>query len=167
MNEATPSKLMPALIGGASWGVASALPVVGAVNCACCALVIGGGVLAAFLWLKEVPPTYQASYGDGASLGVVTGVFGAVVVTILTALVQLVGLGGAAQLEQAMSQLRETQDIPPEVEELVNALTSGTVSVGLILILIILWLVLGILFSIVGGIVGIAIFRKKETPAQA
>jgi hypothetical protein len=52
MNQA-PSMLKPALISGVAFGVAGAIPFVSALNCFCCALVIGSGMLASFLYSKE------------------------------------------------------------------------------------------------------------------
>ena len=45
MNE-KPNIVTPALIGGVFLGITSALPILHYINCACCALVIGGGILA-------------------------------------------------------------------------------------------------------------------------
>ncbi len=47
MNQA-PSMLKPALISGAAFGVAGAIPVINWLNCACCALIIGAGSSAHF-----------------------------------------------------------------------------------------------------------------------
>ena len=52
MNQA-PSMLKPALISGVAFGVAGSIPVVNWINCACCALIIGCGFFAAFLYSKD------------------------------------------------------------------------------------------------------------------
>ena len=44
-------KLRSALIGGGVFGVLAALPYIGFLNGICCALFIGGGVLAVYLYL--------------------------------------------------------------------------------------------------------------------
>ena len=49
MNQA-PSMLKPALISGVAFGVAGSIPVINWINCACCALIIGCGFFAAFLY---------------------------------------------------------------------------------------------------------------------
>ena len=46
-------KFKSALIGGGAFGVAAALPYISMVNVACCALYIGGGVLAVYMYVKE------------------------------------------------------------------------------------------------------------------
>lgn len=47
--------LKPALTGGVLLGILSALPFVSAFNCLCCAWVIGGGMLAAHLFVSSSP----------------------------------------------------------------------------------------------------------------
>src|SRR5512137_1271769 len=76
------SFLKSALIGGVALGVLSALPVLGAVNCLCCAWVIGGGMLAAHLYVKDSPT--PVTLGTGVLLGLLAGVVGAVVDTLFT-----------------------------------------------------------------------------------
>jgi len=80
MNNQAPSMLKPALISGVAFGVAGAIPVINWINCACCALIIGCGFFAAYLYSKDsrsagVP--FQP--GNGATVGLVSGlVYGAV-----------------------------------------------------------------------------------------
>jgi len=66
------SFLKSALIGGVALGVLSALPVLGAVNCLCCAWVIGGGMFAAHLYVKEAQ--LPVTLGTGVLLGLLAGV---------------------------------------------------------------------------------------------
>ena len=60
MNQATRNKLKPALIGGSAEGFASSIPLLGLANVACGLLVVGGGVLAAYLYMKDAPPSARA-----------------------------------------------------------------------------------------------------------
>ena len=53
MDDRSPSMLKPTLIGGGVAGAVASLPLVGALNCLCCSLIIAGGFLAAFLYSKE------------------------------------------------------------------------------------------------------------------
>ena len=50
-------KFKAALMGGGLFGVAAGLPYIGMVNIACCALYIGGGVLAASTSRSRRPST--------------------------------------------------------------------------------------------------------------
>ena len=83
MSESTNNKVKPALIGGASLGVASGIPFLNVLNCACCALVVGGGFLAAWLYLKDQPPSPEPPWGDGAIVGLLAGLFGAAVAVVV------------------------------------------------------------------------------------
>ena len=99
-------KFKSALIGGGVFGVVAALPYI---NSLCCALYIGGGVLAVYLYLKEQATFGKAPYGDGSVVGVLAGVIGGIVTTFVGAIVMALGFGpdvsdameGWAQLEQA------------------------------------------------------------------
>jgi hypothetical protein len=166
MNGSTDSKLRPALIGGAALGAASAIPPISMLNCACCALVIGGGVLAAYLYLKKQPPAPQAPYGDGAILGLMAGAIGAVVATILSIPVQLIMatfLDPAQQAEQ-LRQALEQFDMPASVEQFVLSMASPSLNAVKLLTGLGVNLVVFGIFAMLGGIIGVAIFHKKGKP---
>ena len=59
-----PAKFQPALLGGVAIGVLSALPVVSVANVCCCAWIVFGGALAAYLMQANHPEPIQI--GDGA-----------------------------------------------------------------------------------------------------
>jgi len=65
---------IPALIGGAVAGFLSAIPFF---NCLCCIWIIGGAMLAAYLLAKDYPVALSA--GDGALVGIFTGIIAAAV----------------------------------------------------------------------------------------
>lgn len=165
MNEQKPPMLIPALIGGVFLGVTSALPLVEYINCACCALVIGGGVLASVLYLRDYPAFLPPlSYGDAAILGLLTGVLGGVVWTMVDVPLELLKL----QLGMGMADLSELNDllddasIPPAAREALEAFfASGGLTVGMIILSLILNLFFGALFAMIGAIIGVAIFQKR------
>src|SRR6187402_3859167 len=72
----TPSKTQPALLGGVTIGVLSALPIINLANC-CCAWIVFGGALAAYLMQANHPEPIQI--GDGAIVGLLAGLIGAFV----------------------------------------------------------------------------------------
>lgn len=150
----------PALIGGGALGVASAIPGLNCLNCACCALVIGGGVLAAQLYLKDRPPTAQPPYGDGAKVGLFAGLVGAVVATIISIPLNLAFSGmrpDPAQLEEMMGQ----GEIPPELVQLIETLGTTGQGAGGIFMSLLFYLVAFSIFATLGGVIGAAIFHKK------
>ena len=154
-------KFKAALVGGGVFGVLAALPYINMLNLVCCALYIGGGVLAAYLYLKDQPPGEKRPYGDGALVGLIAGAIGAVVTTIVGALVLAAGLGpdmgdpGAAleQLDQAGIEL------PDIVRDMMGA---GGMSAAMLGTQLVMNVILFGIFATLGGLVGVAIFHKKE-----
>ncbi len=151
-------KLKAALIGGGVFGVLAALPYIGMLNMVCCALYIGGGVLAVYLYLKDQPGAEKRPYGDGALVGLIAGAIGGVVTTIVGALVLASGLGpdlgdAAAVLEQAGIEL------PDIVRDMMGA---GGVNAAMLGTQLVINVVLFGIFATLGGLVGVAIFHNKE-----
>ncbi len=163
MNHEKPSKLNPVLVGGAALGVASGIPLLGALNCACCALVVGGGVLASYLYIRNLPAGMAVTYGDGALLGVLAGLVGAVVTVIVSIPFQLLtSQMGGQFMQQALEDLRNEPDIPPEFVRLMEGLLSpeGIGAAGILLGLIFYAIIFPI-FAALGGILGVAMFQKS------
>lgn len=162
MNDlAAPSKLQPALIGGVLLGVLSAVPFVNALNCFCCLWVIAGGLLAAYLYQNKSPLPVQ--YGDGAVLGLMTGVIGAIVETIVAIPLQLLGLGLAAGvMQEALRELETNPDVPPEFFEFLRSfLTEGGVAATGIVYSLVINIVISAIFATIGAVIGVAIFQKR------
>src|SRR5215471_293329 len=93
--------VQPALTGGMFLGLLSSLPFIGAANCFCCMWVLLGGGIAAMLLTKQRPS--GITYGDGAFVGVLSGLFGAIVGTIVHIPVQMI----SARLFQSQQQQLE------------------------------------------------------------
>jgi hypothetical protein len=155
--------LKPAAIGGVVAGVASAIPLLSCLNCACCALVIGGGILAAYLYFQEQPASPEPRYGDGALLGAITGVIAAVASTIVQIPFQLLTstLGfspGKAEMEEILSN----PEIPPFAKSMLGTMMGGGFSVVAILLGLAVSLVVFGIFALIGGVIGAALFDKKR-----
>ncbi len=96
-------RLQPALWGGLFIGVLSALPLVNLGNCCCCLWVLAGGALAAYLRQQSLP--YQIAAAEGALVGLMAGVVGAIVDTVLSIPLQMaVGPFQQQLMERIMSQ---------------------------------------------------------------
>lgn len=160
------SKLKSALIGGAVFGTASALPYLEKINMLCCALIIGAGVLATYLHFKDMEPM-TGRMGQGALVGLLAGVFGAVATTIVTVIVTAAGLKDE-QGAEASAMLDNLGTVPPEVlsftKWFVN--TATEVSVSMVMFTLVSSLVLYAIFSTIGGLVGAAMFAKKAEEAD-
>jgi hypothetical protein len=155
----TPKKLKAAAIGGSAAGIASQIPIVNFANCLCCALVVGGGMLAVYLAMKDEPATATAPYGDGAMIGVLAGVAAAVVGAIVA--IPLTAIFGDP-MEQVRSFLEGLEGMPPEaLEAMSGAETGGMAAFGAVAFL--LSLVVDVVFSAIGGVIGAAVFHKKPS----
>ncbi len=76
MDKTAPSMLKATMIGGLTAGFVGGVPIIGAVNVCCCALVIAGGFLAAFLYSNECKSHgVEFRAGNGALVGLVAGLF--------------------------------------------------------------------------------------------
>lgn len=150
-------RLQPALWGGLFIGVLSALPLVSAGNCCCCLWVLVGGVLAAYLRQQNTP--YQIDAAEGAIVGLMAGALGGVVCAILSIPFQMMtGPMQQAWVERALSS---NPDVTPEMRDFVERLTTGA---GFQLIGAIISVVVFSIFGTLGGLIGVAVFKKNLPP---
>jgi hypothetical protein len=151
------SRLQPALWGGLFIGVLSALPLVGAGNCCCCLWVLVGGALAAYLRQQNNP--YQIDAAEGAIVGLMAGAIGGVVYVILSIPFQMM----AGPMQQAWMErvLSNNPDVTPEMRDMMERLMTGT---GVRLISGIVSIVVFSLFGTLGGLIGVAVFKKNLPP---
>ena len=138
------NKLKAALLGGLIVGVLSVIvSQIPIVSMCCCLWGIGGGAVAGLIYIKGSPT--RVSVGDGAMVGALAGVVGAVIYLIIGLPIAL--LVGAAAIEQAFSQSG------------VHIPFSGTV------LLVVSNLIGGIcliILAAVGGILSVPIFEKRK-----
>ncbi|HKQ60939.1 MAG TPA: hypothetical protein VJS92_06590 [Candidatus Polarisedimenticolaceae bacterium] len=162
MNDRSPSMLKSTLIGGSVFGVLSAVPILGLLNCACCALVLGAGFFAAYLYSNQCKGAGAAFRpADGAIVGLVAALFHALAWTVVHLLFR--AIVGAEDPADAMSQMDQF-NIPEESREMARKVAELMVSgVGQVLLFFV-WLLLGAIFSTLGGLIGGAVF-KVEPPA--
>jgi hypothetical protein len=154
-----PAKTQPALLGGVAIGVLSALPVINLANC-CCAWILFGGALAAFLMQQSHPEPVQI--GDGAIVGLLAGLVGAFVWLIVTIPINL----ALAPFQSRMSQaaLRNASEMAPELRAMLEGMQGGPViGVGLVFFFFVM-LVVSSMFGMFGGILGALMFRKSHPP---
>jgi len=151
----------PALIGGAAIGVLSAMPLVNMGNCVCCMYVWAGSVLASYLLFRQ----YAAgTLGDGALVGMFSGMLGAVVSLLLSLPFTLLMRGRFDPTEFIPSE--QLESLPPQLLEMITGGSAKFVLAG-VAINFFINLPLFALIGTLGGLIGAAIFRKKEEqPAQ-
>jgi hypothetical protein len=137
------NKLKPALLGGLIVGILSAIPII---NYCCCIWTLGGGVLAAYLYINSSPTPVQI--GDGAMVGGLAGVFGGIIYFVLSLPINI--FFGMAAMEAQLA--RSGIQLP----------FSGMV---LLIIASLLGAVILAVLTALGGILGVAIFEKRKDGA--
>jgi hypothetical protein len=147
-------------------GVLSALPFVSALNACCCLWVVSGGLVAAYLLQQN--RTTPLTAADGAVVGLLAGVIGVAISTLLSIPIDLVL--GPLQRELSQRLIDWLQDIWPETRQAFAGFedqnqigVAGQVALRAVAFLI--FLVVGSIFSTLGGLLGAVIFSKRVTPA--
>jgi hypothetical protein len=151
-----PLKLQPALFGGLFIGVLSALPIINFANC-CCLWVIGGGVLATYLMQQNHP--YPIAAADGALVGLLAGLVGGLLGTLLSIPIEM--MMGPFQRQFLERILSSNPDIPEETRRMLENMNVGAVAIAFKLVLSVF---IGALFGMLGGLLGVALFKKKDLP---
>ncbi len=151
------NKLKPAIIGGVVLGVLSVIPFVNFVNACCCLWAILGGMLAAHLYVKGSPtPT---SIGDGAIVGALAGVVGGIIAIVIgipigylmSGVMSGVVSGMLEGVNPAQAELMRAQ---LEEQSIIRHIVNGFILAVLLII-----------FSTIGGLIGISIFEKRKGSA--
>lgn len=163
MQQPSPPRVQPALLGGVFMGVLSALPFVSYANACCCLWVVVGGLLAAWLLQQNYP--YQIATSDGALVGLLAGLFGAiigVVITILMAPLQRqLDLYVLSRLTGAMG------DVPPVIDQAIEQRRNQpAVTVFSAIASLVFSLIIYPIFAMLGGMLGAVLFKKGQPPIQ-
>jgi hypothetical protein len=156
----TMSRHQPALLGGLLIGVLSSLPIINVANC-CCLWVIAGGMLTVYLQQSKPEPVET---GDAVIGGLIAGLIGAVIVCVVS-YVKLMVLGPVVQtyLDNVRQQLEGNPQIPPGVRDFVLNMMGGG---GMLVMTALVTLPLYAIFSMLGALLGTALFRKKPPVVQ-
>jgi hypothetical protein len=134
------NKLKPALLGGLVTGILSLIPIV---STCCCIWAILGGMLACFLYIRN--SAVPVSTGEGAVVGILSGVFGSLIYLIIGLPIALIF--GVAQMQEGFR--RAGVEVP---------LTGVALAFLGVLIVVVLLLI----FSTLGGLIGVPIFEKRK-----
>lgn len=166
MQPQQPSMLKPALIAGGAFGVAGAIPFVNLINCACCALIIGCGLVAALLQSNQCRTANIAfGAGPGAQVGLLSGLVYGVVSGVLSALLNLTL--GVGEWQTTLQQMEELGSVDPEVVDQMSRFMESTGPVVIVLFAIFISLLLGAIFATVGGLIGGSLFKVSPPSADA
>ena len=150
-------RLQPALLGGLLIGVLSSLPVV---SMCCCLWMLVGGALAVYLQQqKQVEPIEAA---DAVLSGLLAGVIGGLIAATISSV--MISMLGSLPTDSIRQTLESNPDIPPQTREFALNLMAGR---GIIAFIFILNLILYPMVAMIGGLIGLAIFKKKVPPPAA
>ncbi|HEV7374883.1 MAG TPA: DUF5518 domain-containing protein [Pyrinomonadaceae bacterium] len=141
------NRLRASLIGGGVMGGLSVLTVVPQlpfIRIICCIWAIVGGALAAYLYVKKSPT--PAGVGDGAVVGTLAGVFGALIAFAAFLLVSFY-ISDRTIYEE---QIRRAGLSPEQFSYPVIIFLVGSLSI-----------IVQIVLSLVGGIIGVSIFENR------
>jgi len=147
---------MPALVGGVTAGVLTAVPLLG---CLCCLWVVGGAMLAAYLLARNSPTSLSA--GDGAIVGIFTGIIAACVDAIVSLPFQSMNEEVMRRFMEQFSQF--TKEMPSGWEAWLERTSAGFSPAWFLLGLVVASIVFAA-FGALGGIIGISLFGRKRTP---
>jgi Family of unknown function (DUF5518) len=155
----------PALIGGVVMGVLSALPIVSVANACCCLWIVCGGLVAAYVLQQN--QTGPITPGDGALVGLLAGLCGALVKVVLSVPIGLII--GPMERELMQRVLEMAGNIPPDIRDTFERYSregrSGPLLILGHIVELVFWMVIGGIFSTLGGLLGAALFRKPPPPA--
>jgi len=147
--------LKPALAGGLALGILSALPFISLGNVLCCMWVQGGGALTAWLLHKQRPGGLK--YGDGALGGLIAGLIGAFVATLISIPIRMVTLTPevVAQIEAQLEQF-------PAIRDAISQFLTPGFNLTRELVGLVMNMAVFGLFAIIGGILMVAILQRKR-----
>ena len=157
MNQ---SQLQAVVFGGLFIGVLSALPIVELGNC-CCLWIIGGGTLTA--WLLQRDRAEPLSLGEGAFSGFLAGIVGAFVSVAVSVPIDL----ATAPFQRRMMEfmMNSGSDMPPEFREMMEGLSSTEGVLFAAVLGFVTMLIAGMIFSTLGGLLGVLLFRPSTPQA--
>ncbi len=150
-----PDLWKPALISGAIFGIASGLPLVEALNCLCCSLIVGAGLMTSWLMVRGsvVPVSFGMAALGGTLAGVVAGVSWGVTQLAMSLILQ------KDFSEQVRAAAEQTQQISgaDEAMRILEGIAAPVLVAVFTLFLMVLWAP----FGLAGGVMGRALFEKR------
>ena len=150
-------RFQPALLGGLLIGVLSVLPFV---NLCCCLWVVVGGLLAAYLRQQSQPEPLEAA--DAALVGLMAGVTGALIFILATSVMPW--NSGPAAEQQIRSLVDQNPQLSAQARAIMVNLFAGR---GILLVMIAIVLPVYAVFSMLGALLGLVMFKKKPPSPPA
>lgn len=152
----------PALVAGTIFGLASAIPLVGLLNCACCSLVVGSGLLSCFMMVKG--PGSPVTWGRAALSGAMAGVIAAIIMSMGEVLMT-VALGRSVEenLNEAIDRAGELLPNSAEAAQILSQIPP----LVFIAFKTVFAMAIYAPFGALGGVIGRALFEKRAAVPPA
>jgi hypothetical protein len=158
-----PNKFQAALLAGIIFGVLSSIPFVNFVNLCCCLWIVAGGAVAARTLINR-SPVFPVTSGEGALVGLLSGVISSLVYLVVGIPLSLLLKGSNVALTQKLSELVNDPNFRTQMEEMIrqNESQSGAAQLAGGLIFWLICSVLAVGFGALGGVIGVAMFEKRK-----
>lgn len=153
--------IQPALSGGMFLGLLSSIPVISAGNILCCMWVLLGGAAASVLLTRQ-RPLRTITYGDGAFAGVLSGFFGAIVGTAVQVSFDVILKGFFESQRQQLETILNQMGAEGPMRDWFLRVASGEISLGTVVFMLFTNLLVFALFAMIGGILAIAILKRRQ-----
>jgi uncharacterized membrane protein (DUF4010 family) len=154
----------PALVGGVVAGILSVIPVVSIGNCCFCAWMVLGGAIAAKLVVDRTPRPVKS--GEGAKVGLMAGLIGVGISLVIGVLLLIAGVGEGLQrsILAGIAERSSDPQIQEMMQKMLEASAAQTMAEKVIAALpfMIVGAIFQIGFSVLGGLLGIAMFEKRK-----
>ena len=148
----TRSFFLSSLIAGVVMGLLSSIPILSAGNCAICLWVWGSAILGVFLYRVFEKQNPTLTIGQGALLGLMAGVFGA----IIAAFFSLINLAGMADAMKYIESIPGAEQLPSSIVDMAVSPASSIIST----------LLCGgpffLVFGALGGVIATALIWKPK-----
>lgn len=154
----------PALIGGLIVGLCSVIPVISIANCCFCAWALIGGAVASKMLVDRSPRKVKVS--EGAQAGLFAGLIGAGIYAVVS--IPLAFSGAAQSITFKVLETIAARSNDPSFQETIRTMIEASANqtpmarvVASLPVLVIFAVVLAG-FTVLGGLLGIALFEKRN-----
>jgi len=158
-----PNKFQAAILAGVIFGVLSSIPFVNLLNVCCCLWVVIGGAVAARTLINR-SPVFPVTSGEGAVVGLLSGVISSLVYLVVGVPLSLLASGSSVALLQKLSESINDPNFRAQMEEQIRR-TQTQPAAEQIAGQLVSWLICSVIaigLATLGGVIGVAMFEKRK-----
>ena len=157
--------LQPAVMGGMFLGVLSSIPIISIGLCMW--VLLGGGIAVVQLMRQRLSGITRVTFGDGAFVGVLSGVFGSLVGTTIQMCFRVIAAPFFQSQQQQLEQLLNQMAVEGPMRDWVLRAASGEISLTTVIFTLFSNLLAFSLFAMIGGILAVALLRRRIRRSDA